>query len=260
VTENTAWESRINLNKANRGNWWDGNIFSLGKSETLLEAMQEADQEMNDEAERKAIDLTPRPEKVSTVQEIKAHFYKNIQKYNGKRIDLVRQTRYRGKIVDVHFIQTENSFWGRKGFTTRLALEEPADEGINSPIVDRLGVVIEGDDPMVGFEQAFDGLLKKIRAKDKTKDESPNTAKVGEVSKGGIDLNPTILNTEIKRNGRGVIIPVMKGPMPDVNDINGFVPNIINITPVTNLPLLLGIKKPTEEKTTDLSYKLSSLN
>jgi len=88
-------------------------------------------------------------------------------------------------------------------------------------------------------------------------------------TKGGIDLNPTIINTEIKRNGRGVIIPAFKGAVPDLNGMEGFVPNIINVTPVTNLQLLLGLDtksnenpqhpKDENEKPVDVSFNLSAL-
>jgi hypothetical protein len=72
-----------------------------------------------------------------------------------------------------------------------------------------------------------------------------------DANKGGIDLNPTMLNTEIKRTGRGVIIPTLKGPMPDLKNLEGFVPNIINISPIKNLPLLLGVTPILPVKSTD---------
>ncbi len=85
-------------------------------------------------------------------------------------------------------------------------------------------------------------------------------AKAGDSTKGGIDLNPTLLNTEVKRTGRGVIIPTFKGSAPDLSGVEGFVPNIINITPITNLPLHLGIvPKDKKEETTEVSMKLSVL-
>ncbi len=57
---------------------------------------------------------------------------------------------------------------------------------------------------------------------------------------GGIDLNPALLNLQIKRDGNGVPLPLPMQPIERMN-IEGFIPVIINITPVTNLPLLLGI-------------------
>jgi hypothetical protein len=57
---------------------------------------------------------------------------------------------------------------------------------------------------------------------------------------GGIDLNPELLDLQIKRDGNGVPLPL---PMQSIKDmhIEGFLPVIINVTPITNLPLLLGI-------------------
>ena len=66
---------------------------------------------------------------------------------------------------------------------------------------------------------------------------------------------------KIKHNGHGVIIPTLKGLAPDLNGIEGFVPDIINVTPITNLPLLLGIANPNpqKEKLVDVSYNVSFL-
>ena len=45
---------------------------------------------------------------------------------------------------------------------------------------------------------------------------------------------------EIKRDGNGVPLPLPMQPIKNMH-IEGFLPVIINITPVTNLPLLLGL-------------------
>ncbi|OGX18454.1 MAG: phosphoglycerate kinase [Omnitrophica WOR_2 bacterium GWC2_45_7] len=77
---------------------------------------------------------------------------------------------------------------------------------------------------------------------------------------GGINLNPALLDLQIKRDGNGVPLPVSEQPFETMR-IEGFVPIIINIAPVTNLPMLLGIAQedvpsPTARETTsrDLSY------
>ena len=57
---------------------------------------------------------------------------------------------------------------------------------------------------------------------------------------GGIDLNPALLDLQIKRDANGVPLPLPMQPIERMN-IEGFIPVIINITPVTNLPLLLGL-------------------
>ena len=62
----------------------------------------------------------------------------------------------------------------------------------------------------------------------------------GELRKGGIDLNPELLDLQIKRDGNGVPLPLPMQPIENMH-IEGFLPVIINITPVTNLPLLLGL-------------------
>ena len=65
---------------------------------------------------------------------------------------------------------------------------------------------------------------------------------------GGIDLNPMINNMRIQRDGNGVALPVFDQPIQNIN-INGFVPVIINITPLqNNLLLMLGFSDETEEQ------------
>ncbi|MCC6759104.1 MAG: hypothetical protein IT395_05735, partial [Candidatus Omnitrophica bacterium] len=59
---------------------------------------------------------------------------------------------------------------------------------------------------------------------------------------GGIDLNPVNLNLQVKRDGNGVPLPLINQSVREMN-IEGFYPVIINITPVNNLPMLLGSNK-----------------
>ena len=55
---------------------------------------------------------------------------------------------------------------------------------------------------------------------------------------GGIDLNPANLNLQIKRDEKGIPLPLEFQDPQMMQNINGFIPVIINITPVTNLPIL----------------------
>ncbi len=64
---------------------------------------------------------------------------------------------------------------------------------------------------------------------------------------GGINLDPKLLDLQIKRDGNGVPLPLLQQPIGDMK-IEGFFPVIINITPVS-LPLLLGLN--TEDAPTD---------
>ena len=63
---------------------------------------------------------------------------------------------------------------------------------------------------------------------------------MGQKAPGGINLNPSLLNLQIKRDGKGIPLPLSQQPIKNMK-IDGFMPVIINITPVSNLPLLLGI-------------------
>lgn len=58
---------------------------------------------------------------------------------------------------------------------------------------------------------------------------------------GGIDLNPKLLDLQIKRDDQGIPLPLFDQPIEQMN-IEGFVPVIINVVPLTNLPFLLGVK------------------
>lgn len=74
---------------------------------------------------------------------------------------------------------------------------------------------------------------------------------------GGIDLNPAHLDLQIKRDGKGIPLPLFQQPIETFN-IEGFVPVIINVTPITNLPLLLGlIDEGSQEDDSELSFNLS---
>ncbi len=63
---------------------------------------------------------------------------------------------------------------------------------------------------------------------------------------GGIDFNSAHLNLQIKRDGNGVPLPVSQQPLEDMQ-IDGFLPVIIHIAPVMDLPVLLGIAKQQEK-------------
>ncbi|MBI5149617.1 MAG: hypothetical protein HZA28_02440 [Candidatus Omnitrophica bacterium] len=71
---------------------------------------------------------------------------------------------------------------------------------------------------------------------------------------GGIDLNPLLMDLQVKRDGSGMPLPLPLQPAENMK-IDGFVPVIINITPVFNLPMLLGLADiPAEDSATGASY------
>jgi hypothetical protein len=66
--------------------------------------------------------------------------------------------------------------------------------------------------------------------------------------KGGIDFNPEFLDLQIKRDGNGVPLPINRQPVQWIErQIQGIVPVIINVAPVTNLPMLLGVAASDEK-------------
>ncbi|MCK5082887.1 MAG: hypothetical protein KAR31_08270, partial [Candidatus Omnitrophica bacterium] len=74
-------------------------------------------------------------------------------------------------------------------------------------------------------------LIERIASSPITEDDGKRV--------GGINLNPELLDLQIKRDGNGVPLPMNLQPIHRMK-IDGFVPVIINVTPVVNLPLLLG--------------------
>jgi len=73
------------------------------------------------------------------------------------------------------------------------------------------------------------------------------TAQQAATPVGGIDLNPKLLDLQIRRDDSGVPLPFNQQPIENMN-IDGFIPVIINVTPVNNLPLILGLKEEDKDK------------
>jgi hypothetical protein len=70
---------------------------------------------------------------------------------------------------------------------------------------------------------------------------------------GGIDFNPAIVAMHVFNDGEGFeVIPPTFEEIRQFMDTNGFVPVIINVQPVVNLPLLLGLaeEEPMSDATT----------
>jgi len=72
--------------------------------------------------------------------------------------------------------------------------------------------------------------------------DAAGEAKVSEKSTtaGGIDFNAALWNLEVRRDKNGVPAALPQAPIPANIKIDGLVPVIINIVPVTNLPFILG--------------------
>ncbi len=71
---------------------------------------------------------------------------------------------------------------------------------------------------------------------------------------GGINLDPAMMNLQIKRDGgKGIPLPLSQQPIGTMK-IDGFMPIIINISPVQDFAMLLGFNPPLQKKT-DYGFK-----
>ena len=112
---------------------------------------------------------------------------------------------------------------------------------IADEIVQRLDAV-SGRPILSRFDEAYDAVEKKIHS------SAPGSEPAKPV--GGINLDPSLLDLQIKRDGNGVPLPLLMQPIGDMK-IEGFFPVIINITPVS-LPLLLGLNTETPVDNTEI--------
>ena len=67
---------------------------------------------------------------------------------------------------------------------------------------------------------------------------------------GGIDLNSSNMDLLIKRDGRGVPLPLPMQDMKALERIEGFIPNIIEIRPMITLPFLSELQNITNQTVT----------
>ncbi len=80
---------------------------------------------------------------------------------------------------------------------------------------------------------------------------------IGTEQVGGINLDPTLMNLQIKRDGNGIPLPVSQQPIQTMN-IEGFYPVIINIMPAPPLPMQMG--EASDDNVTDDGEGALSLN
>ena len=91
------------------------------------------------------------------------------------------------------------------------------------------------------FEKAIADLAMNVQGEVKVvKTRAPAAIEISSKNLGGIDLNPK--NIHLERQGQRIKIQFPKSLQNyEGHDINGFVPVIINVTPISNIPLLLGL-------------------
>ncbi len=109
---------------------------------------------------------------------------------------------------------------------------------------------IEGNFIADGGSESYPFFVwQKPQLKDDSKAASAPIAET-KFTKGGIDFDPTNMNLQIKRDGKGVPLPLPQQNLEQIN-IQGLFPVIINITPINaqTLPIFLGQapKEPAKE-------------
>ncbi|MFA5059370.1 MAG: 3-phosphoserine/phosphohydroxythreonine transaminase [Candidatus Omnitrophota bacterium] len=118
------------------------------------------------------------------------------------------------------------------------------------PAVGGIRASIYNGMPMEGVQKLAD-FMNRFQIK-YSNDNSPvaPVQSAEEAPVGGINLDSNYLNMQIKRDGNGVPLPLPMQPIESIN-IEGFLPVIINMAPMPNLPLLLGVNDlDKEQKTT----------
>ena len=70
----------------------------------------------------------------------------------------------------------------------------------------------------------------------------------GDQKKGGIDLNSANLNLQIRRDGKGVPLPLAQQDMAQLMQIKGFVPIIIEIKQAVNIPIISELQQKLSPK------------
>jgi len=82
-----------------------------------------------------------------------------------------------------------------------------------------------------------------------------------EEAPGGIDLNPNEMDLRIERTEGGVIVPTLPGSLRGLENmtIEGFIPVMIQVAPVMNLPMLLGLSDEPEEDS-DTARRISDIS
>ncbi len=105
-------------------------------------------------------------------------------------------------------------------------------------IIDALVKAQTSDAAILGGKESTD--ISQQATELSTVDSGPRT-------KGGIDFNPKALDLNIKRDGKGIPLPVSQQPMEQFMKLDTFAPVIINVAPIQNLPLLLGLKDEDKE-------------
>ncbi len=102
-------------------------------------------------------------------------------------------------------------------------------------IVNDNTVIINVGPKAYRFTREIEGYLVKITIAVEPKALQPEKASISDV--GGIDMNAANMDLQIKRDGKGVPLPIALQDMAQLSRIEGFVPRIMGIRPASSLPV-----------------------
>ncbi len=95
---------------------------------------------------------------------------------------------------------------------------------------------------LLGPDDNLDNLPENSIIK-KIPKPQPSSDKISMAKPGGIDFNSSNLNLQIRRDGKGVPLPLAQQDMAQLSRIQGFVPRIIKIRPAAVLPIFSELKQ-----------------
>jgi len=91
-------------------------------------------------------------------------------------------------------------------------------------------------------EQALRRTIDAAMTENKVKRKISDKAALAQPL-GGIDFNSANLNLQIKRDGKGVPLPLDQQDMAQLNNIEGLYPVILSIKPANSLPIFFELSK-----------------
>jgi len=108
--------------------------------------------------------------------------------------------------------------------------------------------MLDSNDPQYKIVEVRDAIRSRISSLRRSWRHGGSIERNPKAAPGGIDFNPALFDLEIKRDDNGVPLPIEMQSIPELNNIQGFVPVILEILPATNVPMLLGLTDEGEPK------------
>ena len=261
IAGRTSLSTKAEINSADSLRYWSG-LFDQARASRRLKPR------VAGEVEIQGIEVkTYKDGKENLVKRDGNRFYKEQHKPNGERVlievsialeawDVVNG----GQKGMVPFDMVEARFVGEYGIVVPLRLKQREDTRVIMFAQLPAGIAL----PLKGRIEATSGLWNSVQeiAIDMVEQPASSPLEAIQANKeapGGIDFNPALLNLQIKRDRAGVPLPAVQQPIGNMN-IDGFIPVIINVTPMLNLPFLLGVDSPGQSQPQAQARKKISLN